>query len=205
VFVDDADRRAFLAALHESAVQHRVAVEAYALADSHVHLLLRPGEAAGLSAVVQGLGRRHVAQFNRRHGRSGTLWAGRFRAAVLQPGERVLQALQFIDQHAWRHGLVAQAEDDLWSSARHHLGRQRDLLLSDGPDWWALGNTPFEREAAYRQRLSEPLPASAVRALADASHKGWALGDSAWLGELARLAPRPLVPRPRGRPRGKQA
>lgn len=202
VVIDDADRAALLAALDEAARQHAVALEAYALADDHLHLLLRPAQAPDLGAVVQGLGRRYVASFNRRHGRSGSLWAGRFRAAVLQPGERVLQALQFIDQHAWRRGAVARPEDERWSSARHHLGLQRDPALTDGPDWWALGNTPFEREAAYRARLAEPLAAADLAALAQASHKGWALGDADWLAQLARLAPRPVAPRPRGRPRG---
>jgi len=200
VFEDDADRRDFLVALREAAAQHPTAIEAYALADDHVHLLLRPAEAAHLSAVIQGLGRRYVAAFNRRHGRSGTLWAGRFRAAPLQPGPWVLRAMLFIDGHALRAGREAEAGQASLSSAAHHLGLRRDPLVADGPAWWALGNTPFDREAAYRARLDEGLAAGDLKRLADAGHKGWPLGDPAWLAQLALQAERPVVPRPRGRP-----
>lgn len=202
VFVDDGDRRALLDALREAARQHRVAVEAYALADDHVHLVLRPADGPGLGAVVQGMGRRYVGPFNRRHGRSGSPWAGRFRAAPLQPGDAVLQALCFVDGHAQRAGRVLRPEDEPWCSAAHHLGQRRDPLLTDGPDWWALGNTPFEREAAYRRLLDEGLDAERLHALAQASHKGWALGDAAFLARLAQHTPRPVAPRPRGRPPG---
>jgi putative transposase len=200
VFTDAADRIDFLADLREAAARHRVAVEAYTLLADHVHLLLRPAQAAGLGAMVQALGRRYVARFNRRHGRSGTLWAGRYRAALLQAGPLVLQAMLFIDSHAHRSGQVAKPEDDAWSSAAHHLGRRRDPTVADGPAWWALGNTPFEREAAYRALMHEGVPAQQVRALADASHRGWPLGQADWLAQLAQQAARPVAPRPRGRP-----
>lgn len=202
LFADDEDRSAFLAALRESLALHRVALEAYVLAADHVHLLLRPVDGPGLSAALQGLGRRYVTAFNRRHGRSGSLWAGRFRAAPLQPGATVLNAMRFIDSHALRAGQVESAPDERWCSVAHHLGLRRDPMLSDGPDWWALGNTPFDREAAYRQALDEGLSHSLVRALADASHKGWPAGDAAWLTTLQSHVSRPLTPRSRGRPVG---
>lgn len=200
VVVDLQDRQALLAALRESALQQQVAVEAYTLADDHLHLLLRPATPGALAATVQGLGRRYVAAFNRRHGRSGSPWAGRYRATPLQAGAAVRDAMLFIDSHAQRHGLVAEPGDEPWSSAAHHLGRRRDALVTDGPDWWALGNTPFERELAWRHLLAEGLGAARVRQLAEASHKGWPVGDAPFLAELARQAQRPVQPRPRGRP-----
>lgn len=200
VFVDDDDRRLFLAALRESVLPRRVAVLGWTLADDHVHLLLRPEAATDLGSAMQALGRRYVAGFNHRHGRSGTLWAGRYRAAVVQPGEVLLEALLFIDTHALRAHRVNAPEADLWSSVRPHLGLARDALLTEGPDWWALGNTPFEREAAWRRRIDEGLGSARATALGAASRGGWALGDAAFLGALAAQSDRPLQPRRRGRP-----
>lgn len=200
VFVDDEDRRQFLAALRESALQHRVAVHAYVLLADHVHLLLTPASDGALGALMQGLGRRYGAAFNRRHGRRGTLWAGRFRTAVVQPGATLLEAMLFIDQHVVRSGVVASAADHAWCSAGHHLGRRRDPLLTESSAWWALGNTPFEREAAYRGLLDEGLAPARVAALAEAARKGWALGDADFLAALAQQVERPVQPRPRGRP-----
>lgn len=201
VFVDDEDRRQFLAALRESALMQSVAVHAYVLLDDQVHLLLTPAAADALGALMQGLGRRYGAGFNRRHGRRGSLWAGRFRATVVQPGAPLLDAMLFIDHHPVRSGLAAAAPDHPWCSARHHLGRLRDPLITECSAWWALGNTPFEREAAYRRLLTDGLAPARASALAEAARKGWPIGDDAFLAALARQSARPLQPRPRGRPR----
>ncbi len=83
VFEDDHDREAYLAMLREGAAQYRVAIHAYAMLDSEVHLLATPAEADALGRLMQSIGRRYVGAFNRRHARSGTLWQGRFRAAVI--------------------------------------------------------------------------------------------------------------------------
>jgi putative transposase len=200
VFIDDEDRRQFLAALRESALQQRVAVHAYVLLANHVHLLLTPASDSALGALMQGLGRRYGAGFNRRHGRQGTLWAGRFRATVVQPGAALLDAVLFIDHHPVRSASAEQARDFGWSSARHHLGLRRDSLITDAGAYWQLGNTPFERELAYRRLLDEGLAPARADELAHASHHGWAVGDAAFLASLAQQMDRPVRPRPRGRP-----
>ncbi len=193
VFADDEDRRHFLAALRESALQQQVAVHAYALLPDEVLLLLTPATDGALGALMQGLGRRYGAAFNRRHGRRGSLWAGRFRTAVVQAGATALDALLFVD-------LQAQANPD-WCSLDHHLGQRRDPVITDGSAWWSLGNTPFEREAAYRRRVDEGLAPVRSAAFADAVRKGWAVGDADFLAALAQQSDRPVQPRPRGRPR----
>ena len=200
VFIDDDDRRQFLVALREAALQQQVAVHAYVLLADHVHLLLTPTTASGLGALMQGLGRRYGAGFNRRHGRHGTLWDGRYRATVVQPGARMVEAMLFIDHHPVRSSGALLAADCPWSSARHHLGLVRDPLINESSAWWPLGNTPFEREAAYRRLLDEGLGANRAAALADAARKGWAVGDAAFIDVLAGQTDRPLQARPRGRP-----
>lgn len=200
VFIDDEDRRAYLDALREAAAQNKVAVHAYVLMDEHVHLLLTPPSAQALSRLLQALGRRYVAGFNRRHGRAGTLWEGRFRATVLEPQPWLLACARYIEQNPQRAGRVAQAADWPWSSAAHHLGRRRDPLITEPALFWALGNTPFERELAWRQLLDEPLPAAQVSALTDSALKGWALGSGAFLASVGGSTERPLKPRARGRP-----
>jgi putative transposase len=201
VFLDDEDRRAYLAALHEAARTHRVAVLAYTLADDHVHLLLTPQDDAALSRVMQSLGRRYVAHFNRRHGRSGTLWDGRFRAAPLDAATLLLPALLFVDGHAGRTGRTNAPGDEPWSSAGHHLGRRRDPLLTDATAYWQLGNTPFERESRYAQLLAEGLGSAELARFVQAARGGWALGDRAYQSALAGTLARPVVARPRGRPK----
>ena len=125
---------------------------------------------------MQALGRRYVAAHNRRHGRRGTLWDGRFRCGVVEPGATRLQALCLIDGAAADRGIT---------SAAHRLGGPRDALLVDPPEYWQLGNTPFEREAAYRRLLQAGVPPAAAQALRSAAIGGWAAGSPGFKASLA--------------------
>lgn len=198
---DDHDRQALLDALREAARQHGVAVHAYALGDDHLHLVATPSTSEALSQTMQALGRRYVAAFNRRHARQGGLWAGRYRATVLEPAHYLLNCMVFVEQHALRAGAVQRVEDDVWSSVRHHLGLRTDPLVADHAHFWALGNTPFDREAAWRRLLDQGLSGEQLAHLAQAMHKGWALAPAEQLGPLQVAAGRRLTPKPRGRPK----
>ena len=86
------------------------------------------------------------------------------------------------------------------SSRGHHLGRRQDSLVTDHPVFWALGNTPFEREAAYRALLSAGLSGRERDVLEQGVHKGWPLGSARFIDTLAGQTTRRLVPLKRGRP-----
>jgi len=200
VFVDDGDRSLFLALLGEAAKAHRVPLHAHALLPSEVHLLVMPMQADSLSRMMQALGRRYVSIFNRRHGRTGTLWEGRFRTAVLEPGPFTLACMQRIDSLEWQLGLAGTLEGALWSSTPHRLGGRRNPMVSDPPEFWRLGNTPFEREAAYRALLVQGVDAAAVLQLDKAALAGRAWGSDAFLVRLSDSTGRSTQARRRGRP-----
>jgi putative transposase len=203
-FVDDADRRAFIAALRRGAGEHGVTVHAYVLWSDQVQLLATPGQADALARLMQALARWYVAPFNRRHGRSGVLWQARFRAAPVQPGAPVLMCMRYIEQLPMRSGVTVSPTEFAWASAAQHAGLAATGDLAGVPTdsaYWQLGNTPFEREAAYRKLVDQPLPAADVALVEATSHKGWALGSGEFLASLAASTDRPVAPQPRGRPR----
>lgn len=198
---DDEDRQRLLDILRDASREYGLAIHAYSLLDDHLHLLATPQQANALSLSMQALGRRYVAGFNRRHQRQGGLWAGRYRATIIDPTRYLFSCMVFIELHAQRTHTAHRAEDYLWSSIAHHLGRRTDPLIMDHVLFWALGNTPFERQAGWRRRLDDGLSLTVIRQLAEATHKGWALAEDATLQRLQDQADRPLQPRPRGRPR----
>lgn len=200
IFRDDVDRRRYLETLLDVTRTNRVAVHAYVLMDDHMHMLATPATAEGLSRAMQSLGRRYVGWFNARHQRSGTLWEGRFRCAVIETERYLLACMCFIELNPVRAGMVARAADYPWSSARFHLGQRQDPTVTDHPLFWALGNTPFEREAAWRSVLDQGLPSDEIEKISESAIKGWACGSAAFLDWLKHRTERPVAPRPRGRP-----
>lgn len=201
IFREEADFRRMLADLGESCRRHGVALHAYVLMPDHFHLLATPSQAESLSRVMQGVGRRYVRWFNERRGRSGTLWEGRFRSTVLDPATVLLDCMRLIELHPARSGLLEDAAAYPWSSLGHHLGRRVDPLITDPAAYWALGNTPFERQAAYARLCASPLDAAVAERILAATQRGWPLGPEEFIRRLQESTARPLQKRPVGRPR----
>ena len=191
-FVDASDRQAYLDVLHRALAGEQVQLHAYALGSTELLLLLTPPGPHQIARVMQAIGREYVSAYNRRQGGVGSLWAGRFRCAVLEPGEATMQAMLLVDLVSGEAGVT---------SATHHTGADRRAVLVDPPEYWALGNTPFERESAYRARLAAGLPPGKAAELRAAALGGWAVGSPAFLAALAGDGRRRPAPRTRGRPR----
>ncbi|MGC4394770.1 transposase [Hydrogenophaga sp. T2] len=200
IVLDDTDRQQLMDLVFEQARAHGVAVHAWALMDNHLHLLLTPSTADGVPRTMQAVGRAYVRRFNNRHGRSGTLWDGRYKSTLVQEEGYLLACMAHIELHPVREGLVSDPRDYAWSSHRHHIGQRVDRQLTPHPVYWALGNTPFAREAAYGERVRAGLSAEQQRAIADATLHGWALGDAAFVQALQKHTERRVARSPRGRP-----
>lgn len=201
VFRQDEDFASYRRALAAAATAHGVALHAYAITPAQVLLLATPSSATGPSRMLQAVGRRFGADYNRRHGRTGALWDGRFRATVVDPAH-LMDATRYVETAPVRAGAAAEPGEYAWSSAAHHLGARVDPEITEHPRHWLLGNTPFEREAAYRRLLEQPLPAALLARLDEAAAKGWAVGEAGFVKRLATQAPRRVAPLPRGRPKG---
>lgn len=189
---DDTDRLGLLGLLAEAARQHGVAIHAYALREQRFDLVATPSAAEGLSAMMQAVARRHAAAFNRRHARSGGLWEGRFRAAVVEPAAWLLPSMVYVER------LPSAAGG--WTSRAVHGGTAAAPSVVDPPAYWALGNTPFEREVVYRTMLEQALTLAQMARIEAALRGGWVLGTAAFAASLAPAGGRPTSPRRRGRP-----
>lgn len=199
-FLDDSDYVQFQGWLKEAALRAEVAVHAFVLLPKRVQLLATPASAAGLSKMMQTLGRHYVPYFNAKYARTGSLWEGRFRATVLEAATYFLPCSAIIEYQPVASGISTEHGAYPWSSYAHHSGSGKSALITDHPAYWALGNTPFEREAAYRQLSEMPPSAAMAEEIETATWKGWALGSENFRKQLAKLTPRRLHPVKRGRP-----
>ncbi|GAC1535518.1 MAG: transposase [Ramlibacter sp.] len=184
IFIDRADFERMLALLGENALRFRIALHAYVLMDNHFHLLATPASGDGLPQWMQAVGRSYVRYFNDRHGRSGTLWEGRYRSTLIQADRYLLACMAYIDLNPVRAGMVAEARDHPWSSHAHYAGLRVDRLLTPHPLYWELGNTPFAREAAYAELVRRGVTAADQARLTDATLHGWAVGDANFVKSL---------------------
>ena len=205
IFMDSADFQRTLALLQVNAQEQQVQIHAYVLMSNHLHLLLTPLQNDSLPKMMQAVGRSYVLYFNKRHGRSGTLWEGRYRSALIQTERYFLACMAYIDLNPVRAGMVAQAADYLWSSHGHFIGRQNEAWLSPHPLYWEMGNTPFAREAAYAAMVQSGINQKQQQALTSSALSGWALGEDVFVEGLQKQTPRRVNAAKAGRPFGKKS
>lgn len=199
IFADDEDRRRFRGIVQGASLTHGVAVHAYVLMGDHFQIVATPEQPDGLALLMQAIGRQYVRGFNRRHDRTGTLWEGRFRASLIQAPPYLLSCQRYLETGPVRAGLVGRPEQFAWSSHCHHLGLVSDPLISAHTQFWALGNTPFEREAAYR-RLFESPGTDSDAWVAVRIERGHPVAEKEFLDELEARTGRAWHTRSVGRP-----
>lgn len=197
---DSEDYRAYLGWVREASRKFGVAIHAYVLLPENINLLVTPSDEEGPGKMMQWVGRHYVPWFNRKYTRSGTLWSSRYQATVVEAKTYFLDCCRYMELRPVIEGAAAEPADYRWSSYGHHAGMGIDPLLTDHPTYWALGNTPFEREAAYRRMVEQGMSRTETACIADAVRSGWPLGSDSFKQELEKQARRRVTPGRRGRP-----
>jgi putative transposase len=190
-FSEETDRVVYLALLRELSAETRCAVHAYCLMTNHVHVLLTPATDEGPSVLMRKVGQRYVPYFNRRYGRTGTLWEGRFKSCLVESARYVLGCHRYIECNPARAGMVPHPGAYRWSSYRANVGLGGDALITPHPEYTALG------PAAYRGLFDQALDPALVKAIREATNGGYPLVGDALKQQLARQARRTLA---RGKP-----
>jgi putative transposase len=64
--------------------------------------------------------------------------------------------------------------------------------------YWALGSSPEERQAAYRALLMAELDKKTLSEIREATNEGWVLGNERFREEIQAQLNRPAAPKPKG-------
>lgn len=110
--------------------------------DNHVHLLLSSNRAGQVSRAMRSVGQTYVQTFNLRHGRSGTLWQGRFKSCLVDTDRYLLTVIRYIELNPVRAAMVVRPEEHRRSSVHSYLGQASDPLLTLHPVYLAWDLMP---------------------------------------------------------------
>ena len=174
LFRDDADRERFFDDLGRTAAERGWVVHAYALLGSSAEVLLET-PSPNLSAGMRALGGRYAQAFNRRHGRGGPLFEGRFRSLLVDPENAFLDAARSVALAPVRARLSRTALEWRWSSAPATAGR------AERPSWLTVDAT-LRRLSPVRPRARERfarlvLDARGIRPLRERAAPGRVVGS----------------------------
>jgi len=165
-FADDTDRAAFLALLARATQRFDSQVLAYCLLSDGFELLLFTRQ-ANLSRLMRHLNGIYSQHHRRRHGGGqGSLFQGRFKAALVDRESRLFDAVQHVELGAVRSGLLDSAAELgrwPWSSYPAHTGQQA------APAW-------LDVEGLHAHLLGRPAMTAADRRRAAQRHAKLTLG-----------------------------
>ena len=198
-FFADADYVVYLRWLDRAARAYGVALHAYVLMPSHVHLLATPSLEGGVSRMMQYLGRHYVQYVNKTYGRSGTLWERRYRASVIEGEAYLLTLYRYVELNPVRAHIVQAAAQYPWSSAKHHVAPTESSLILDHETYTRLGNTRAQRARAYAALMNEPLEEEVVSRIRTATRQGGVVGSDQFKDQIEMQLGRRVRPGTRGR------
>lgn len=148
IYLDDADRAGYLELVGEVSRRCNWLLHAYCLMTNHYHLVIETPD-ANLSRGMRQINGVYTQRFNRRHGRVGHVFQGRYHAVLVQKETYLLELARYVVLNPLRSGMVAEAGQWPWSSYRAMLGQAR------APGWletdWLLAQFGETRSDAVRR------------------------------------------------------
>ena len=136
-----------------------VAVIAYCLLPNHYHLLLRQDGDEPAGRLVQRAFNSYTKALNKRYGRTGTLFEGRFKAIRVDEEGYLLHLCRYIHANPVRHGLTAHVEQWLYSNYHEWIGtRDGRLVDRDLVRGWFPEGSDYARFVSEYLRDMDALP-----------------------------------------------
>ena len=196
IFDTDRDRQNWLHRFREHADALKVKVLAFCLMTNHVHVIAVPEDCDSLGRLMRRVQADYARVVNFHRGACGHLWQGRYYSCALAELD-ALAAMAYVERNPVRAGMVSDAWQYPWSSARTHVESGDpegwiDLSLWSqyySPERWREVLRYGIREEAWRERFRQ------------ATRRGMPLGPEEYIRMLSRRFGMDLHMRPVGRPR----
>jgi putative transposase len=175
VFFEEEDKKLYLEILGFHCRQENVKIWCYCLMDNHVHLVAVPEDGVSLRRAIAETHKKYTWMINARNKWRGHLWQGRF---ISYPMDEtyLYRCMKYIERNPVRAGIVNQAEDYKWSSARAHVFGIKDSVLSPMPPAFQIED--------WKAYLNGPECDHDLKALRESNRSGRPLGNEPFLRRL---------------------
>jgi putative transposase len=116
--------------LKKNLLKYDISMIAYSLMPNHYHLFLRPEADDTLAACLKSVFLSYVQAFNKRFGRSGPLFEGRFNSVLVDQQFYMLHLCRYIHLNPVDAGLVELPEHWEFSNYREWIGMRNGELVN---------------------------------------------------------------------------
>ena len=157
IFEDGQDKIRFLERLGQRVTEARASVYAWALMDTHAHILFKSGQ-QGISSVMRKVLTWYAQYYNHRHNRRGHLFENRYKSILCDEDRYLLALVRYIHLNPVRAGLVmtlTQLESYPWSGHGTIMGKTRHDWMDIAYVLAQFGDRRKAAQEAYRNFIGE--------------------------------------------------
>lgn len=123
VYLDDEDRVQWLEVMEQVCTRFNWRCHAWCLMDNHYHILVETIE-GNLSQGMRQLNGVFTQRSNRRHGRVGHVFQGRYKAILVERDSYLLELSRYVVLNPVRARMVKNVSDWAWSSYHAMIGKE---------------------------------------------------------------------------------
>ncbi|MDY6867056.1 MAG: transposase [Chloroflexota bacterium] len=199
-FYSEEDYSAYLEFLQLTSERTGCQIHAYVLMTNHVHLLVTPRRDYGISAMMQALGKRYVQYINENYRRSGTLWAGRYKASLVDSQAYLMTCMRYIELNPVRANMAAAPGDYRWSSYGYNGEGRENRRITPHSLYRQLGTTDAERCFAYRELFRHRMDDKLLYEIRETVNQGLVLGREDFKDKIESMLQRKVRKGKPGRP-----
>jgi putative transposase len=176
IFRSDFDREVFLLMMREASERHGTDIHGYCLMTNHVHVLATPQTPTSLEKTMHLVEGRYAGFFNKRYGRTGSPFDGRYRPTVIGDERSWYACLRYIELNPVRAGIVSNPGEYVWSSYHFNAFGTPDPLLTPHEFYLRLGLSVKDRQTCWAKMCDAGLSTEELDQLRFAVHEARILG-----------------------------
>jgi len=186
VFFCDADRVAYLRLIYRHGIRAGITFLAYCLMENHVHLIAVPRSKDSFTRGIAEAHRKYTTIINIREDWKGYLWQGRYLSFPMDEAH-LYAAIRYVERNPVRAGLVKKAEEYPWSSAKSHIFKVNDPLLTRLDNLLEIND--------WKDYLNEMEEESFIETMNKHERTGRPLGSDTFIKMLEKMTGKDLRPR----------
>ena len=157
IFHDKADYRKYLTRLRQCQERDGLTCYAYVLMNNHLHLLVESGKVP-LSRTMQTLQFTYSQYYNRRYGKQGQVFQGRYKAILCDRDTYLLELVRYLHLNPARLRTPKSPWNYPWSSHAGYMGKTSTVRIETGVVLEQFHRQVGPARRAYHAFLREGVP-----------------------------------------------
>jgi REP element-mobilizing transposase RayT len=128
IFFGNQNKSQFLDYLEGACNQMMIRLFAYCVMDNHYHLVLE-NSSGRMSDCLRLLNGQYGMYYRKMYGGKGYVFQSRFKSTIIENDGYLIKSIEYLLQNPVRAGIVATAENYIWSSVGYYFSRQKTTIV----------------------------------------------------------------------------